>query len=415
FRNERYIATLVLVAVALASVVLIWRIATVESTQGSHMLAMVLSYGAYYASVFRDKRVVPWKLWLRTTLEVSAGTLTIALDSSAGADYLVTSSAAYIYLLAVVISCLRLDTRISLYAAVLAIAQQLGLYLYLLLIRSPDFQYSGLGFSRARIFQELLFRSGILAIMGALGMLLTRTLKREIARAVEEARVRAAFGSYVDSRVVNRVLAGDLKIAPERRPITVLFVDIRNFTRLSETSDPVALFEMLNEALDAFAGIVQREGGLVNKFLGDGLMAIFGAPEPQVDHPRRAVRAALNMCEAAKTRRQNGRFPGLTIGIGIHTGDTMVGDIGGARREYTAIGDVVNVASRVEAANKELGTELLVTGAVVELLGADADLRPTKRVTLRGREKSIDLFELRGMDVNFELSGEQSVFEPEVR
>ncbi|MEO6576904.1 MAG: adenylate/guanylate cyclase domain-containing protein, partial [Polyangiaceae bacterium] len=186
-------------------------------------------------------------------------------------------------------------------------------------------------------------------------------------------------------------------IEPERRLITVMFVDIRDFTRLSESTDPSELFRVLTEALDAFAIAVQREGGIVNKFLGDGLMAIFGAPEPQQDHARRAVRASLVIAEAARIRREDGRFPKLNIGVGIHTGYAIVGDIGGTRREYTAIGDVVNVAARVEAANKAMGTTILITDPVREAVGADADVRPAGPVKLRGRVAEVEIFELRAM------------------
>ena len=168
--------------------------------------------------------------------------------------------------------------------------------------------------------------------------LLSTTLREEIARAASEAQqrqiVRTAFGSYVDSRVVDRVLAGDIKVKPERRVITVMFVDIRGFTRMAESQDPTLVFRRLDEILEAFAIEVQRQGGIVNKFLGDGLMAIFGAPEEQLDHPQRAVVAALRILEAARQQRDDGRFPGLAVGVGIHTGEAVVGDIGGARREY---------------------------------------------------------------------------------
>jgi adenylate cyclase len=264
-------------------------------------------------------------------------------------------------------------------------------------VQGAELPLMGGAISRARMFQELGFRLGVLALIGVLGFVLAGTLKREITQAAEEARVRAAVGSYVDRRVVKRVLAGDLKMEPERRNITVMFVDIRNFTGLTESSDPAQLFAMLNETLDAFAAIVQRQGGIVNKFLGDGLMAIFGAPEAQADHPRRSVRTALLVAEEARKRREARSFPNLAIGIGIHTGETIVGDIGGKRREYTAIGDVVNVAARVESANKELGTTILITRAMKEAVGDDVDTRETQPVSLRGRIGQLELFEVRGM------------------
>lgn len=410
-RHERYIAAIALTACILGMIVLMWRVTTLESTQGARMMAFATVLTLYYGyALFFDKNVVEWKRWFRTTLEVSSATVILVLDAMAGPAYLFTTSATYIYMLTVVVSAFRLDTRLSIYATSIAIVEQVVLYLYVFYWKGAQLTQYAPSFSHARIFQELLFRSGILAILGAFGVLLTRTLRREIRKAAEEERVRSAFGSYVGRRVVERILDGDLKIAPERRPITVMFVDIRNFTRLAETSDPAKLFEMLNDALDAFATAVQRQGGLVNKFLGDGLMAIFGAPENQVDHTRRAARAALQIREEAHARRDDNRFPGLQIGIGLHTGHALVGDIGGARREYTAIGDVVNVASRVEAANKEMGTEILITQPVKSALGRDALVRPKSHVQLRGRSESIELFELEDLEVNFAKSGEQKSF-----
>ncbi|MDB4993499.1 MAG: Adenylate cyclase [Myxococcaceae bacterium] len=396
-RHERYIAVIVLALAVLSTAIVGWRILTVESTSGIRILAFIAVISVYYTRVLFERRLVRAKLWFRTTLEVSGASLVLTLDAAAGPDFLFTSSASYVYLLAVAISCLRLDTMISAYAAVIAIVEQLAIYLYVFEVKGAELPIMGGAISRPRMFQELGFRLGVCALIGVLGFLLARTLKREITQAAEEARVRAAFGSYVDRRVMKRVLAGDLKMEPERRIITVMFVDIRNFTGLTESSDPAELFAMLNDTLDAFAAIVQRQGGIVNKFLGDGLMAIFGAPEAQADHPRRSIRTALLVAEEARKRCEAKSFPNLAIGIGIHTGETIVGDIGGKRREYTAIGDVVNVAARVESANKELGTTILITRAMKDAVGDDVETRETPPVSLRGRVGQIELFEVRGM------------------
>ncbi len=396
-RHERYIASILLGVVALGGAIVGWRILTVEAASGWRILAVIAAIAAYYTTVLFERRLVRSKVWFRTTLEVSAVSLVLMLDAAAGPDFLFTSSTSSVYLLTVAISCLRLDTSISIYAAVLAITQQLAIYLYVFVVKGAELPLMGGAVSRQRMFQELGFRLGVVSLIGVLGVLLARTLKREIRQAADEARVRAAFGSYVDRRVMKRVLAGDLKMEPERRIITVMFVDIRNFTGLTESSDPAELFAMLNDTLDAFAAIVQRQGGIVNKFLGDGLMAIFGAPEAQADHPRRSIRTALLVAEEARKRCETETFPNLAIGIGIHTGETIVGDIGGKRREYTAIGDVVNVAARVESANKELGTTILITRAMKDAVGNDVDTRETPPVSLRGRVGQIELFEVRGM------------------
>ncbi len=396
-RNERVIARLALATAAVGIVVILWRIATVEARAGGWILAFaVVAAGAFVHALRDDRPLDGAKTWFRSTLEVSCASVVMLLDTSVGPSFLVTSSTPHIYVLAVAMSCLRLRPTLCLYVSGMAIAQQTAIYIYALR-RVEGLAIAGSDVETERFYQELLFRDSILLLVGVLGFMLARTLAREIAAAAHEERVRATFGSYVDARVVKRVLAGDLKLAPERRTVTVLFVDIRGFTKFSETREPEEVFAMLTEALDAFATVVQSQGGIVNKFLGDGLMALFGAPEEQADQARRAVRAGLLLLDEARIRSE-GRFPGLRIGIGIHTGEVVVGDLGSARREYTAIGDVVNVASRVEAANKELGTSLLITDDVRAVLGSGASLKAMPPLPLRGRTGTIPLFEVVEME-----------------
>lgn len=241
-------------------------------------------------------------------------------------------------------------------------------------------------------------RVGFLFLAGVMGATVAVTLRRLVEDAARAAReresVQGALGAYVDDRIVERVLAGDLTLRPERRTVTVLFLDIRDYTRFAEGRDPGAVLQTLSGALDAFTSDVRREGGYV-KFLGDGLMAIFGAPEPQPDHAARAVRAALAMVESTRRLRADGAFPELAIRIGIHSGEVVAGDLGGlGRREYTAIGDVVNVAARLEAANKEFGTTSLVTEDR-RLLAADVLCVARPPPSLRGRSVPVAVYEIR--------------------
>ena len=349
--------------------------------------------GTYYGYVFLTTRRPPRtaSLWFRSTLEVSSVTAVMIIEERLlGAHVALTTGASYVVLLAVVVSALRLDPSIAIYAAALAFVQQVTFYFAVR--NDPTLENVFVGFTQVQIFRWF-----VLLLGGLLGVVLSRTLRREVAAAEERARIRAAFGSYVDPRVVDAVLAGQLTMQAQRRTVTVLFVDIRGFTALSETTDPARVFKMLDEALDAFATEVQKQGGIVNKFLGDGLMALFGAPEEQADHPRRAVRAALQIEAAAQRLAVEGRFPGLKVGVGVHCGEAVVGDIGRARREYTAVGDVVNVAARVEQANKELGTTILITEAVRHLVGGGAELRVHPPLTLRGRMEKVEVYEVRGL------------------
>lgn len=389
--HERFIAVLGLSVCAVGVVVVAWRMATVEAHVGAWILLVPLVFGAGYVQSFFDRnRALVWKVWARGFLEVSATSVIMLLDRLAGNEYLVTSSTHYVYMLVVFLGCLRLRPRLCASMTGLAIVEQVAIYI-------PAIRELGETMPAARLYQELFFRLSILLVCGVVGAMIAHNLKKEIRGAAEEERVRTAFGSYVDQRVVARVLAGDLNVRPERREITVMFVDIRGFTPMAEKTDPARVFSMLDDALGAFSLEVQRNGGIVNKFLGDGLMAIFGAPEAQHDHVRRAVRAGLQIVSAARARAADGRFPGLVIGVGIHTGEAVVGDLGGARREYTAIGDVVNVASRVEAANKDLGTSILVTDAVRQEV-AGIDVRSMRDVELRGREGHVVLYEVLALE-----------------
>ena len=394
-RNERVIAYAVLTIAGFGILIAGWRTLTVEATQGIRILAFALIIaGLYSTMLFRGPS--RGTAWLRSTVEVSTACVVMLLDAQAGADFIVTSSTSYVFLLAIATTTLRLDVRLSIYATVLAIVEHTAVYLWAL--QQPDLFQAGPAHSLARLYQELFFRIVVIAVMGALGAILARTLRKEIALAAEEDRVRTAFGHYVDRRVVNAVLAGNLRIAPERRAVTVMFVDIRNFTHYAESHDASEVFRTLSATLDLFAQEVQKQGGIVNKYLGDGLFAFFGAPEEQPDQQRRAVRAGLRIVSEAAACSKDGRFPGLRVGVGIHSGDAVVGDLGGERREFTAIGDVVNVASRVEAANKDLGTSLLVTKPVYDALRGDATARAHSAITVRGRDASVDVYEVLALE-----------------
>jgi adenylate cyclase len=396
-RNERAVSWIVIALAALGIGISGWRSLTIEAEQGVRILVFAVVIGLFYGASLARKGVPSRpELWLRSTLEVSAASVVLWLDGHAGAAYVISAATAMLYPIAILLAALRLLPRLTLYATVLAIAQHLTLYL--ITFQDPKIALATGGLPMVRLYQELVFRLFVMAFMGGMSTWVMVSFRRELDRASEEDRLRRAFGSYVDRRVVRRVLAGDLRIAPERREVTVLFVDIRNFTRLSETRDAGEVFKLLSGTLDAFSQEVQKQGGIVNKYLGDGLFAIFGAPEPLEDHARRAVRCALNIVKEAAARAQDGRFPGLEVGVGVHGGPVVVGDLGGERREFTAIGDVVNVASRIEAANKELGTHVLASRYVVEGLGGGAELRKLPPITLRGREAPVEVFEITDLE-----------------
>jgi len=224
----------------------------------------------------------------------------------------------------------------------------------------------------------------------------------------ERARLKHMFGRYVSDDVVDTLLSEAARpdLAGEERHVTVLFSDIRNFTTIAEKLDAHEVVEMLNAYFSRVCEPILNRGGMVNKYIGDAVMAVFGAPKFYPDHARRALAAAIDMVKEGKEFRHwmEQRFPdrGLpefAIGVGLHTGTCIVGDIGSERRtEFTAIGDTVNAASRLEGMTKELGVWLVASAATINEAGAGITTGKTETVTLKGRTGPIEVFEVVAMD-----------------
>ena len=223
----------------------------------------------------------------------------------------------------------------------------------------------------------------------------------------ERARLKKMFGRYVSDDVVKLLTEGERPdLAGESVQVTVLFSDIRNFTTISEKLDAHEVVEMLNAYFSRTTEPILVEGGMVNKFIGDAVMAIFGSPVRHVDHARRALRAALQMAREAEEFKQwmRERFPdrGLpefAIGIGVHSGVAVIGDIGSVKRtEFTAIGDTVNAASRLEGVTKEMQCVLVASKACVAAAGEGVITGKQETIKVKGKDEPIEVFEVLGLD-----------------
>ncbi|HVH79553.1 MAG TPA: adenylate/guanylate cyclase domain-containing protein, partial [Stellaceae bacterium] len=186
------------------------------------------------------------------------------------------------------------------------------------------------------------------------------------------------------------------KLGGERREISVLFTDVASFTTFSEGVDPERLANVLNDYLEGVCAAIFAHGGLVNAFLGDGVLAFFGAPQPQLDHADLAVEAAFDIDRfaskfSAEQRARGANF--LHTRIGIHTGFAFVGMVGShARLQYTALGDVLNTASRLEGLNKAIGTRICVSGDIAQRLTRH-HCRPIGAFIVKGRHGATEVFE----------------------
>jgi adenylate cyclase len=224
----------------------------------------------------------------------------------------------------------------------------------------------------------------------------------------ERVRLREMFGKYVSDEVVEKLLA--LGRRPDQRGeshrVTVLFSDIRNFTTMSEKLTPHEVVDLLNAYFTRVCEPILDQGGTVDKFIGDAVMAFFGAPVPYDDHAERALRAAVAVAEIAREFRVwvKERFgtmdlPEFRIGIGIHTGEVVVGSIGSPRRlHFTAVGDTVNAASRLEGLTKDLGWTIVASAEVIRAANGVAATGGRKTATVKGREAAIEVFEVTGLN-----------------
>ncbi|WP_179295648.1 adenylate/guanylate cyclase domain-containing protein [Bacillus sp. FJAT-45350] len=216
----------------------------------------------------------------------------------------------------------------------------------------------------------------------------------------ERSRVTGIFGRYVAKSVVTEILSNreEIQLGGERKDVTLLFVDIRGFTTLSEKIEPEEVINILNEYLDLCTRAIFKYEGTLDKFMGDGVMAIFGAPVPQEDHAKRAVQTALEMKRnaghlALKLEEKYGRT--VSFGIGINTGPAVIGNIGSKERlEYTAIGDTVNLAARLES-NAKPG-QILISEDTYHRVKGDFEIKPLDVISVKGKEKKVMIYQVEG-------------------
>ncbi|WNG32284.1 adenylate/guanylate cyclase domain-containing protein [Archangium violaceum] len=367
------------------------------------ILAATLAFLAWYSCVvllMRTGRFRPWMRYASSLLDVSMGSVVALLDLHVnGPAFAVSAGGPALYAVGVAMTTPRLQPRLCLFAGLTAAAQLVAIIHFVLRpAATPELLATG-----AYDFYLTLAKAIFLVITGVLGMVASRSMRKLLLRltesAVERERVRGLLGMHVSEQVMEHLLSGRMPEGGERRAVTICFTDVRDFTRLSESQSPEETLRLLNLYFGRMCEIVAAHGGLVNKFLGDGMLIVFGAPTHQPDDARRALAAAREMLVEAARMRESGEFPGLRIGVGLHRGEAVVGNVGGAQRqEYTVIGDTVNTASRVQDLTKVLGRELLLTRECREALGEESSLEPLGAHAVKGRQRQLELFSVSESD-----------------
>jgi adenylate cyclase len=274
--------------------------------------------------------------------------------------------------------------------AAVAVTFTVSLGVTLLLSRSVTHQLTELQLATARVADdERGVRVPVLSIdeTGALA----GSFNEMVAGLEERERLRDAFGAFVDPGIVERVLEqGTTDLGGEEVEVSVLFLDIRGFTRLAERLSAQEVVAQLNDFYGLVVPLLERHGGHANKFIGDGLLGVFGAPERLADHADRAVLAALHISETVASAYGGA----LQIGIGVNSGKVLAGTVGGGGHvEFTVIGDAVNTAARVEAATRVTGDPVLLTGTTRSLLTLPyGGFAARPGVRLKGKRDPVELY-----------------------
>jgi len=245
---------------------------------------------------------------------------------------------------------------------------------------------------------QYVVKSALLLAGGLIAGFVASQIRRQLAQALatlqERDRAISIFGQHVSPQVAELLLKQPIDSAGQERNVCVMFLDIRDFSRLANVRAAPEVMDYLNTLFGFMIPVINEHQGIVNKFLGDGFMAVFGAPVDDGDQCRHAVDAAREILRRVDQLNRDGRIPQTRLGIGLHLGRAVTGNVGGSeRKEYTVIGDVVNLASRIEQATKQYAACLLVSETVAKSLGGGAG-EDMGLVELKGQAQAVRLFKL---------------------
>ncbi|MCB1173595.1 MAG: adenylate/guanylate cyclase domain-containing protein [Leptospiraceae bacterium] len=343
-------------------------------------------YGAYvkYLYITVDVLMVTIFLHLGLTETRLDGIIDIPVKSILAIAFTVPTT------LFLILGILRFSPRGSVYTLVLCLLA----YVVVVEIRGYYPNIADYFFREDRVNFAPVFFFNTTILMGVIATFIAYRLRRLIQRSKRQENLERFLPEQLARDIVDGRQGFELK--GKRSRVTVLFADIRGFTSLAEKEEPEAVIDLLNTYLNDMIEIIFRYQGSIDKIMGDGIMAIFGAPLDSTEAPRHAVQSALDMLRKLEDFNQIRKIQGhrpLQIGIGIHTGDVILGNIGTRRRmDYTAIGDTVNTASRLESLTKKLDYPILLSGPTRESLNGDFKLKDMGKVRIRGKAEKLNLY-----------------------
>ncbi len=341
----------------------------------------------------KRKKLLKTVIYLNAIEEITIPTIFLLMIMQiADPLYAILSSPEYYYFLFIALCGFRLDFFLSVLIGLLA-AIQYFLFAQYAIAHTQIIDIHPLLISQVTYIDK----SAVLFICGVLTGLVTFQLKRQILRSIthleEKNRIANIFGQHVSPKVVDKLLEQKTELSSETKNVCVMFLDIRNFTTFSENRSPEEVVTFLNTLFDFMIEIINKHNGIINKFLGDGFMAIFGAPFSDGEDVNNAMNASKEIIQTLDEKISKNELPQTRIGIGLHSGKAVTGNIGSLlRKEYTVIGDVVNLASRIESLNKQFHSQLLISESVFEGLKEKKYIEFLGPAQVKGHEKPIPLY-----------------------
>ena len=344
----------------------------------------------------KQREIVPeYVRFFGTAVEMAFPTAILGLISYFEQNYHLLSAPPFLfYFFFITLSALRLNFWISAFAGLMSSCQYVILSYWMIDHMAAATDEESIFMNNMFYFEKgvMLFICGLLA--GFVGRELSKRIKRSFKVEEERNKVQMLFGQQVSPQVMQALLSEQAVKTSQNLEVTVMFMDIRDFTPFAESRTPEEIIAFQNAIFSPIIEIIHQNGGIINQILGDGFMATFGAPITSENHAEEAINASLSIIDTVQKLVKQQRIPETKIGLGLHSGDVVVGNIGNhIRRQYSITGTTVITAARIEQLNKVLGTQVLLSKST--FLKAQ---KSAPRFTcigekqLKGQEKQVEVY-----------------------
>jgi adenylate cyclase len=342
------------------------------------------------------KKYITRLRFINAIIEASIPTVAIILLTFFLAPIVaVNSPAVFLYFVFILVSILDLDFKVCALVGIITASEYFIVSLYFL---DTFKSASNLGIFILPI--AYIAKSLIMLISGIAAGAIANHIKNKTVNSLKNIQERneleKVFGQQVSKEIVDEFIENKLEISSKKRNVSVMFLDIRNFSKFCEGKSPEEINKYQNEVLGFMIEKVNKNSGIVNQILGDGFMATFGAPVENDNHTQNSVNAALQIVNELKEKNENGEIPKTNIGIGIHTGEAFTGNVGTEeRRQYSITGNTVILAARLEQLNKEFNSSIIVSKDVIDNFNdADVEHSSLGDVTVKGFASPIEVYKL---------------------